>query len=70
MLEALEAELGMKAKVEEVGMQPGEVEETWADISALRKDIGYEPKVEMRVGMARFAEWFLKTYGDGKELPR
>ena len=40
----LERALGRKAVIEHAPMQPGDVEETWADIAALQRDHGYAPR--------------------------
>lgn len=53
----LEKELGVDAQKEMMGMQAGDVEQTWADISAARRDLGYDPKITLSDGVARFVEW-------------
>ena len=42
-------------------MQPGDVPTTYADTSALERDFGFTPKIPLREGLRRFAEWY-KTY--------
>ena len=44
-----------------VPMQPGDVPVTYADASALEHDFGFVPKIPLRDGLRRFAEWY-KTY--------
>ncbi len=46
-----------------VGMQPGDVPVTYADSAALEKDYGFRPKIGIREGLGRFAEWYKKYYG-------
>jgi UDP-glucuronate 4-epimerase len=70
MLDALQKAMDKEAVIEELGMQPGEVEETWADVSVLTRDTGYEPKVDFEDGLTRFVEWFMDRYGSGDEIPR
>ena len=59
----LERTLGRKAVIEHTPMQPGEVEETWADISALQRDHGFEPKTSIAEGIPRFVAWYRDHYG-------
>lgn len=46
-----------------VGMQPGDVEVTFADVSELVKDTGFKPETSLREGLGRFAEWYKSYYG-------
>lgn len=45
------------------GMQPGDVEVTFADVSELVKDTGFKPETSLREGLGRFAEWYKSYYG-------
>ena len=58
----LEKCLGREAKKEFLPMQPGDVYETYADVSELMKDYGFKPSTSIEEGLSRFAEWFLKYY--------
>ena len=58
----LEKCLGREAKKEFLPMQPGDVYETYADVSELMKDYGFKPSTTIEEGLSRFAEWFLKYY--------
>lgn len=53
----IEKELGIEAKKIFKGMQQGDVERTWADISKARRLLGYEPKVTLADGIARAMDW-------------
>lgn len=57
-LGAIEAAVGRPAIVELHDMQPGDVVETFADISATTRDLGYEPKVTIAEGIPRFVDWY------------
>ena len=46
-----------------VGMQPGDVEITYADVSELERDFGFKPATSLREGLKRFAQWYKKFYG-------
>ena len=54
--------LNKKAKIKFVGMQAGDVTETWADISYLQSLIGYLPNTEVSVGVAKFVDWYTQFY--------
>jgi len=58
-VEVLEASLGRKAVVVDTPRPATDVEETFADIAAIRALCGYEPRTPIEVGIPRFAEWFL-----------
>lgn len=58
----LESALGREAKKEYYPMQPGDVYETYADVSELERDFGFRPNTSLKDGLNRFAEWFLKYY--------
>jgi UDP-glucuronate 4-epimerase len=54
----LERELGVKAKLDLQPMQPGDVPETYADIAASERDLGFKPKVPIDQGIPRFVKWY------------
>ena len=45
-----------------VPMQPGDVPTTYADASALERDFGFVPKITLREGLRKFAEWYSAFY--------
>jgi UDP-glucuronate 4-epimerase len=57
VVKALERELGVSARIEWLPPQTGDVPRTWADISAAREALGYEPRVPFEEGIARFVRW-------------
>ncbi|MFN3077403.1 MAG: NAD-dependent epimerase/dehydratase family protein, partial [Alphaproteobacteria bacterium] len=57
-IELLEQALGRKATIQFLPMQPGDVQETYADIEAIERDVGYHPTTTIDVGVPRFVEWF------------
>ncbi len=57
LVKLLEEALGVTAEKEMLGMQDGDVERTWADISRARNDLHYQPKVTLAEGIARFIAW-------------
>ena len=58
-IHAIEDELGIEAKKEYLPMQPGDVETTYADVSDLMRDYGYQPKTTVQEGIAKFVKWYL-----------
>ena len=54
----LERLLGRTARRKLLPMQPGDVPESFADIEASRRDLGFEPRTTIEVGLARFVEWY------------
>ena len=59
-IELIEDNLGIKAEKEYLPMQPGDVIETFADISETQEFFGYSPKIEVEVGIANFIQWYKK----------
>ncbi|MBP1807074.1 NAD-dependent epimerase/dehydratase family protein [Rubellimicrobium aerolatum] len=63
VIAVLEEALGRKAELRLEPMQPGDVPATYADISAIRRDHGFEPVTPIEEGVPRFAEWFRRYTG-------
>lgn len=58
----IEKAIGKKAKYNFLPMQPGDVLKTWADISDLQNDFGYNPKTQIETGIPKFIKWFKEFY--------
>ena len=58
----LEKCLGKEAKKEYLPMQPGDVYETYADVSRLMEDYGFKPSTTIEEGLESFARWFKAYY--------
>lgn len=58
----LPKDFDFEAHKELVPMQPGDVPTTYADASALERDFGFVPKVTLREGLRKFAEWYAAYY--------
>ncbi len=57
-----------KAKKELLPMQPGDVYQTYADVSELENDFGFSPTTSLDEGLDRFAKWYKEFYkGDEKK---
>ena len=59
---ALELALGRKAQMNLLPMQPGDVPATCADTADLAAATGFKPKTPVKLGIARFVEWYRKYY--------
>ncbi|HKR77338.1 MAG TPA: NAD-dependent epimerase [Rhodanobacter sp.] len=57
-IELMERHLGRTVEKNLLPMQPGDVADTWADVSALRRDVGYAPNTTIEDGVARFVAWY------------
>ncbi len=55
---ALEHATGVQAIVEMAPMQPGDVGDTYADVSKLETAYGYRPRIAIEEGVANFVDWF------------
>ncbi len=58
----LPKDFDMTSHMEMLPMQPGDVEVTYADTSALEKDFGYKPSTSLREGLSQFARWYREYY--------
>ena len=61
-IEVLEQELGKKATMNLLPLQPGDVPDTSADVQALADAVGYRPATPVEVGVKRFVEWYRSYY--------
>jgi UDP-glucuronate 4-epimerase len=61
-IETIEKNLGIEAIKEMMPIQPGDVEKTWADVSALVRDYGYNPDTPVEEGIRNFLDWYRKYY--------
>jgi UDP-glucuronate 4-epimerase len=61
-IEVLEQCLGKKAQQNLLPMQLGDLPDTWADVEALVREVGYRPSTDLETGVKRFVEWYLAYY--------
>ena len=59
---AIEQALQRKAIIQLEPMQPGDVQSTYADIEASRRDLGFEPTTPISVGVPKFVNWYKEFY--------
>ena len=62
-IETLGKALGRKAKMEFLPMQPGDVYQTYADVTPLMEDFEFKPSTPLALGLERFVQWY-RTYYD------
>jgi len=65
-IKAIEEELGKKAKKNMLPLQPGDVPETYADVSKAKELLNYQPKVKIKEGVKKFIKWYKEYYGTKK----
>jgi UDP-glucuronate 4-epimerase len=58
MIDLLERSCGKEALIEFLPLQPGDVPETFADISAIHGDLGFLPATPIEIGVPIFVDWF------------
>ena len=63
MVAEIAAALGIKPKIEWAPMQPGDVQQTAADLTKSTAVLGYHPKIAFSDGIHRFVQWFREAYG-------
>jgi UDP-glucuronate 4-epimerase len=60
----IEKALGKEAEKKLLPMQPGDVAETYADISESQRDLDFDPTTGIEEGIEHFIRWYLSFYGD------
>ena len=63
VVDILEQETGRKALLDPKPMQIGDVRETFADLSAIERDHGFEPWTSIDEGVPRFVAWYKDYHG-------
>lgn len=58
MIEMIEAVVGKKALIKRLPEQPGDVPQTWADVSMAKEILGYKPTISFKNGVAKFYNWW------------
>lgn len=60
MIEIIGKTLNIKPKIEEMPMQPGDVDRTYACIDKAKELLGYNPSITFEEGIKKFIEWYEK----------
>src|SRR5690554_5316192 len=61
-IEEIEIATGKQAQKIMMPMQPGDVNQTWADVDSLKKHYGYNPDFSVKEGVRNFVEWYKEYY--------
>jgi UDP-glucuronate 4-epimerase len=61
-IELIEENLGRKAELNMLPLQPGDVPDTHADVEDLMREVGYRPTTPVETGVRRFVEWYKSYY--------
>jgi UDP-glucuronate 4-epimerase len=59
----IEKAIGIEAKKEYLGMQPGDVAATYANVDDLMEDVGFRPATPLSDGIRKFVLWYKSYYG-------
>src|SRR5688572_30531263 len=65
LISTIETELGRVAEKRMLDIQPGDVPATYANVDALVKDVGFQPKTPIETGVRNFVAWYREYYGVG-----
>ena len=65
-IETLEKCIGKTAEKEFLPMQPGDVYQTYADVTDLVNDFDFKPSTSIETGLGEFAKWYFEFYGKNK----
>ncbi len=69
LIRALEVQLDLKATIECLPEQPGDLPLTYADITKAQDKLGYSPRTSLREGLARFVAWYHDWLASGTHAP-
>lgn len=61
LVETIEGELGIKARLKNLPTQPGDVDITYADIEKAKAYLGYSPTTNFEKGVKEFVTWYKKS---------
>ena len=61
-IKAIEQALNIKAKINYLPLQLGDVPNTFADISKIKNDLGYKPQTSVEEGVKQFVRWYKKYF--------
>ncbi len=65
LVRLLEERVGRPAVYDRKPDQPGDVPITYADVGKANRELGYEPKIDIRTGLDRFVAWYREMNSDG-----
>ena len=62
-IKAIEKKIGKTVKKNFIEIQPGDVPQTYADVSELQNDFNYKPNTSIDYGISKFIDWYIEYYG-------
>ena len=62
MIKAMEKVLGKKAVINKLPEQPGDMKQTYADVTRAKKKLGYNPRTDFAAGLEKFVKWFREQH--------
>jgi UDP-glucuronate 4-epimerase len=62
-IQCLENYLGKKTKKDLLPIQPGDVEQTYADVGRIESEVGYRPSMNIEKGIREFCRWYIEYHG-------
>ena len=62
MIRILQSSLNKEVKIKYLDMQPGDVKNTFADISHAKDKLNYNPKISLKEGLPKFVKWYKSYY--------
>jgi UDP-glucuronate 4-epimerase len=62
LVSLIERAAGREALTEFAPMQPGDMIDTFADLTAITRDTGYQPRTSLDEGVPRFVDWFRRYH--------
>jgi len=65
LIAAIERTVGLEAIIDQRPEQPGDVPQTYADVSKAGRDLGFKPATPLAEGLARFHAWLFGPEGGG-----
>jgi len=60
---AIEKKIGKTVKKNFMEIQPGDVPQTYADVTDLERDFNYKPNTSIDFGISKFIDWYKDYYG-------
>jgi UDP-glucuronate 4-epimerase len=63
LIESISQAVGKPARIERRPLQPGDVRQTFADVSLAQRELGYDPSTRLPEGLRRYAEWYRRKGG-------
>ena len=57
----VEEATGKRARIERLPPQPGDIDQTCADIALAGRELGFSPQVELPIGIRSYVDWWRRT---------